>query len=97
MSKRYNNYEPEYKLKVAIEALRNMSTVSEIASKYKIHSARVSEWKKHLLENGPEIFKSKSHNKRSIAIGEDVDFLQQQIGKLTIELEWLKKKHGITT
>jgi transposase len=94
MSRKYNVHTPEYKLRVALEAFCNTETVAQIASKYKIHASRVCEWKKHLVENGSDIFKHKSKS-RSSSVGEDVSFLQQQIGKLTVELEWLKKKHGV--
>ena len=94
MTKKLRSYSPEFKLKVALEASKEMNTVSQIASEYSIHSARVSEWKKHLIENGSKIFQGDVKSKKKEK-SDDVEFLQQQIGKLSIELAWLKKKHAI--
>ena len=94
MSRKYNMHTAEYKLRIALEASRNTETISQIASKHKIHASRVSEWKKQLLDNGADIFKVKSRAKPAES-SQDINFLQQQVGKLTVELEWLKKKHGL--
>ena len=90
MQKRCKTYSSKFKLKVALEALKNEKTANQIASKYEISRSLVSTWKKNLLENGSIIFQNRE--KKSKDKKEETEFLQQQIGKLTIELEWLKKK-----
>ena len=90
MSKKYKSYNSTLKLKVALEAVKNEKTANQIASEYSISKSLVCDWKKNLLENGAKIFQNKNTNKKEEK--ESIDFLQQQIGRLTVELEWLKKK-----
>ena len=94
MNKKYKSYKPEFKLKVALEALKNEKTTNQIASDYEISKSLVCDWKKCLIQKGSNVFQN--INKKAKNKKEDVDFLQQQIGRLTVELEWLKKKLGIT-
>ena len=89
MKRRCKTYPARFKLKVALEANKNERTANQIASKYEISKSLVSNWKKILLENGTNIFQSREKKSKD---KEEVEFLQQQIGKLTVELEWLKKK-----
>lgn len=94
MVRRYNQYTPDYKLRVALAASRNDETINQIASEYEVHACQVAEWKKQLLESGAEIFRNRRKSKPK-ECSEDVELLQRQIGKLTVELDWLKKKQGI--
>lgn len=83
-------FTPEFKAKIALEALKERKTQKEIAEEYEIHSARVCEWRKDLLENAKKIFIQKVS--KSEDFKEKEARLYQQIGELTYELEWLKKK-----
>ncbi|RZK99030.1 MAG: hypothetical protein EOO89_31530 [Pedobacter sp.] len=57
MSKRVRrNFSPDFKAKVAIEALKEQLTLSELASKYQVHPNQISEWKKQLLASGASVF-----------------------------------------
>jgi len=94
MARKYSTHKPEYKFQVALEAAYNGKTVNQIASERSVHSSQVSDWKKQLMESGAEIFRSK-RRKKTKECSEDIEYLQQQIGRLTVELEWLKKKQGI--
>jgi len=94
MARKYTTYSPEQKFRIALEASRNEKTVNQIASEYSVHAGQVSEWKKQLMDSGTELFRSKRKRKTTECC-ENVDYLQQQIGKLTVELDWLKKKHGL--
>jgi transposase-like protein len=87
-------YTAQFKAKVAIEAIAGHRTINEIASTYGVHPTQVACWKKEVLERLPEAF---SNNKRSIDKESDATIarLYQQIGQLTIELEYLKKKSGL--
>jgi transposase len=59
MSKRTRrNFSPEFKAKVAIEAVREQHTLSELAAKYNIHPNQISEWKKQLLSSSASVFES---------------------------------------
>ena len=94
MARKYTTYSPEKKFKVAFEAARNDKTVNQIASEHSIHACQVSEWKRQLMESGTELFR-KQRKQKSRECSEDVEYLQQQVGKLTVQLNWLKKKQGI--
>ncbi len=75
---------------VALDALKGEKTVTEIASKFKVHPTQVSQWKRNLVEGLPSIFGSKrSQSEASEAL---VGQLYEEIGRLKFELDWLKKK-----
>ena len=87
------SYSAELKAKVALEALKERKTTSEIASTFKLHPNQVTHWKKRALEELPEIFRRGS-NEQQKSQEELTASLYQQIGQLTVELDWLKKKMG---
>jgi putative transposase len=88
-------YDAAFKAKVAIEAIKGLRTVNEIASAYQIHPHQVTQWKKQALQQLSEVFS----NGRARAELDDEDLrnqLYQEIGRLKIELDWLKKKSGFS-
>jgi len=85
----------ELKAKIALEALKGHHTVSEIASRYSVHPNQVSQWKKQALEHMPELF-SDRRSKAEADHEELTSELYQQIGQLKVELDWLKKKSGLS-
>jgi len=93
MKKNRTRHSEEFKAKVALEAVREQKTLTEIAGHYQIHPNQVTKWKKDLLEGAPAIFvdgrKSRKEDKPS------EEMLYQQIGQLQVELDWLKKKSGL--
>jgi transposase-like protein len=89
MGKRRNRREPGYKAKVALEAVRERKTVSELSSRFAVHSSQIQAWKRTLLERASELFEGPSPAKREAAQESE---LFEQIGRLKMELEWLKKK-----
>ena len=83
----------EFKAKVAIDALREQRTVAELASHYQVHPAQVSKWKGQLLQEAKELFAGR--RSRAAAREEALQSsLYEEIGRLKMELEWLKKKVG---
>ena len=88
--KRYSN---ELKSKVALAAIKGDRTVNEIASEYGIHASQVNRWKKEAIERLPDLFGNKNGHK-SKDIEKEKDRLYQQIGKLQVEVEFLKKNTG---
>lgn len=78
------------KARVAIAAVKGDKTTAEICSQHGVHSTQVSKWKKQLLSELPKLFGSKTRGEASSE--ELVDKLYQQIGQLTMELDWLKKR-----
>ena len=93
-SKKRKEYSGEFKAKIALEAIKQMKTVPEIASIYEVHPVVVKRWKKQAIEGLAEVFKNKKENKEKEAqqIQEE---LYSQIGKLKVELDWLKKKSAL--
>jgi transposase-like protein len=84
----------DFKAKIAIEAIKGMKTINEIASEAEVHPTQVTLWKKQLLEEIPSLFASSRNQKQK----NDEDLtaaLYQQIGQLKVELDWIKKKSGI--
>jgi len=88
--KRYSN---ELKSKVALAAIKGDRTVNEIASEYGIHVSQVNRWKKEAIQMLPELFGNKT-GRKSQDIEKEKNRLYQQIGKLQVEVEFLKKNTG---
>jgi len=93
MRKRYDG---SFKARVALEAIRGERTVAEIAAVYGVHPNQISKWKKQALDELPKIFSGR-YEKKEMQGKELVDQLYQQIGKLKVELDWLKKKAGLVS
>ena len=90
MNKR-KRYSAEFKAKVAVDALKEQKTLSELANQYQIHSVQISNWKKQLLDGSALIFKNSTNNNQKKQQNLEAN-LYQEIGRLKIELDWLKKK-----
>ena len=91
MSRKRRQHEAQFKLKVALEAAKGLKTISQIASEYNLHPNLVSSWKKQLMEEGASIFSSDSARQERDQAAREAE-LYEQIGRLKMELEWLKKK-----
>ena len=86
-------FSPELKKKTAIEAIREQRTVNEIASAYEVHPVQVRKWKKELLDGVLSIFEDPRKQGGDVKRLEQQEaVLQQKVGQLTIENDWLKKK-----
>jgi transposase len=84
-------FSPELKAKVALEAIKELLTVAQIASQYEIHPQQVGRWKKE----AEEILKSGFTDKRKKENFEQqriVDNLHRALGQKEMTIEWLKKK-----
>ncbi len=85
-------HSPEFKAKVAMEAISGRKTLQEIAADHAVHPIQVSQWKKQLLEGASDLFtRGKKTQAKDESQAKEAE-LFQQIGKLQMELEWLKKK-----
>jgi putative transposase len=91
MGKPRRQYGEQFKFKVALEAAKGLRTINEIANEYELHPNQVSSWKQQLLADGPGVFSRKRERGQS-AMAEQEAALYEQIGRLKMELEWLKKK-----
>jgi transposase-like protein len=90
MGKKRKKYSPEYKAKVALAAIKNDETVSELAARFGVHPTMIHNWKRSLLDSAAEVFDKgqKSKKNRETEFNE----LYKQIGKLKVENDFLSKK-----
>jgi transposase len=87
-------YKPEFKAKVALEALKNTKSAVELSAEFKTPKTNITEWKSKLLEQMSSIFEGDSVIKKQIKLMEkDIDKLHSMIGQLTIENQFYKKKY----
>ena len=85
---------PAFKAKVAVEALKEQKTIAELSSFFGIHETQITKWKKHALEILAQGFSGKREQKTK----NDQELIQElyrQIGRLKVEVDFLKKKMGI--
>ncbi len=84
----------EFKAKVGLEAIHGVKTVNQIAQDHGVHPVQVGQWKKEILERAGSLFEGKRGPK---AVNEysELERLYGEIGKLKMELDWLKKKSGL--
>jgi len=83
----------EFKAKVAIAALKGNKTINELTSEFKVHASQIQNWKKLLLDGSSELFNGKKE-KTEESVAQERDRLYAQVGRLAVELDWLKKKTG---
>jgi transposase-like protein len=91
MPKLRRRHSAEFKFKVALEAVKDQKTVNEIASTFSLHPNQVSTWKHALLEAGDSVFRQPASPQEREHVALQAE-LYEQIGRLKMELEWLKKK-----
>ena len=93
MKKTRRTFSADFKAKVAIEAIKEIKTVSELAQLYQVHPNMVSMWKKEFLANAGRVFDSGRNEAEEVKkLQQEKDELIHQIGKLTVDINWLKKK-----
>ena len=95
MPKQRTHYSADFKAKVALAAMKGQHTVNELAASFGVHPHQVLQWKKQALEAIPDAFSA-----RRVRESQDEETLKaqlyQQIGQLKVELDWLKKKVGLS-
>jgi putative transposase len=91
LARKRRRHSNQFKFKVALEATKGLKTLNEIASEYNLHPNQVSNWKRQLLEEGPVVFSSNAARQLREQETRETE-LYEQIGRLKMELEWLKKK-----
>ena len=91
MSTQRKQYSAEFKARVALEALKGLKTVNELASTYGVHPTQIAHWKHRLQQEMPEIFSvrraKRAHDQEAFEAQ-----LYQQIGQRKVEWDWVKKK-----
>ena len=91
MGPRRKRYSAAFKAKVALAAAKGQNTLSELALQYELHANQISKWKTQLLESAPELFRDGRRTKKKKE-GIREEELYEQIGRLKVEVDWLKKK-----
>jgi len=95
MEKR-RNFKPEQKAKIILEVLREEKSLSEIAAEYEIHPNLLSRWKTEFIQNAGRAFSKETDEVDKVrqSYEKEKDELLRQIGQLSYEVTWLKKKSG---
>lgn len=91
MTKKRKQYSAQFKFRVALEATKEHKTISELASEYAVHPTMIRTWKKQLLGTGADVFQNSTKRAEPEGVVKEAE-LYEQIGRLKMELEWLKKK-----
>jgi transposase len=90
MSNKRKQYRPEFKAKVALEAVRGEKTISELASQYEVHPTMINNWKRQLLDEAGRLFEKGSEASQTNESQQtQIDELYRQIGKLKVERDFL--------
>jgi transposase len=90
MSRKRRVFGASFKAKVALAAARGEKTTAQLASEFSVHTSQVTSWKKHLLEQAAGLFED-GRGRRDESTADEQE-LFEQIGRLKMEVEWLKKK-----
>jgi transposase-like protein len=93
MTEKRRRYSADFKFRVALEAAKGQKTLNELASEHGVHPNQISTWKHQLLEGGPGLFgQNGAHEQREQVVLQTELF--EQIGRLKMELEWVKKSYS---
>ncbi len=90
------HYSAAFKAQIVLEALRDTNTIAQIASEHQIHPNLVTKWKQEAIAELPVVFERKNSQAQAQEAQEQkVAQLYQEIGRLTTQVNWLKKKSGL--
>lgn len=93
MKKSRRKFTAEFKAKVAIEAIKEIKTLSELAQIYQVHPNLIAHWKKEFLANAGKVFSATNdESDEAKKLKEENEDLIHQIGQLSVDINWLKKK-----
>jgi putative transposase len=91
MSRKRRVFSPAFKAKVALAAARGDKTTAQLAAQFGVHASQIASWKRQLLEGVSDLFVD-GRSRKSEEASADEQELYEQIGRLKMEVEWLKKK-----
>jgi transposase-like protein len=87
-------YSPKFKARVAIEAIRGERTLNQLATQFRVHPVQIAHWRRAAVEHLEEIFLD-GRKRKADPVDADSHALYEEIGRLKVELDWLKKKAGL--
>lgn len=90
-------HSPEFKTKVVLELLKQEETISQVCSRFSIHPTQARRWKDHVLSVINQSFDGKTVANQLREKDQLIEELYQQVGRLKVELDWLKKKMGYSS
>ena len=93
--KNRRTFSPEFKAQVGLEALKGVEPVHTIAARHEVHPVQVSQWKREIQDQAKTLFEGK-RGPQPVSAHSAPDRLYGEIGRLKMELDWLKKKSGIS-
>ncbi len=94
MGKKRIRHSAEFKAKAALEALKGLKTVNELAGQYQVHPTQISQWKRQVQEGAKELFangRGKDNQEAEVVQAK----LYEEVGRLKMELDWIKKTAGL--
>lgn len=89
-------YSATLKAKVAIEALKGHKTTAQIGTEFSVHPSQVTKWKKAAVAGLPSVFDGPGMAQRDAAIEKELSRAYEEVGRLKVERDWIKKKSGHT-
>ena len=94
MARKRRIFNAPFKAKVALEAIKGHRTISELAAKHKLHATQINLWKRQLLDGAEGVFENGNGKKVKQADNDEPQTpeLHEQIGRVKVQLDWLKKK-----
>ena len=92
MKAKRKRHEPEFKARVALEALKGVKTIQQIAKEYDVHPVQVSEWKKVMIAGASEAFGPGRGRMAEEDFDREREKLRAKIGELTIDVDFLREK-----
>lgn len=92
MTQKRNRYNGPFKFRLALEAAQEQQTLNELSSTHGVHPNQIGQWKRQLLEEGPTLFDRQGVARQQREQEAREAELYEQIGRLKMELEWIKKK-----
>ena len=96
MPKKQTHHTATFKAQVVLEMLKEEKTVTQIAAEHQIHPGQLHRWKRQALDNFPHLFtESQALKQQADVHDQQLTELYAEIGKLTTQVEWLKKKSGL--
>ena len=93
MKNKRRTHSAEFKARVALEAIKGIKTVPEIAADNQVHPTQVTQWKSQMLAGAAEVFdQGRGRKVQEEAVEQDKERLERKIGQLVVEVDWLSKK-----
>ena len=92
MKAKRRRHDPEFKARVALEAIRGIKTIQQIGKEFDVHPVQASEWKRAMLEGAPGVFGLGRGRSEAEDFERERDGLHAKIGQLAVENDFLRKK-----